>query len=75
MKNLIASLIPITPRRMCVQALAEGSTRETQIRVAPPPNGGRAAWLAIFGYFFVCLGTLGVQYAFGTLYSEVVARP
>ena len=60
---------------MCVQALAEGSTRETQIRVAPPPNGGRAAWLAIFGYFFVCLGTLGVQYAFGTLYSEVVARP
>ena len=60
---------------MCVQALAEGSTRETQTRVAPPPNGGRAAWLAIFGYFFVCLGTLGVQYAFGTLYSEVVAWP
>ena len=53
-------------------ALAEGSARATAVPEAAPPNGGRAAWVAVFGYFLVCLGTLGVQYAFGTLYSEVV---
>ena len=37
-----------------------------------PPDGGADAWLCVLGYFLVCIGTLGVQYAYGTLYSELL---
>ena len=34
-----------------------------------PPNGGASAWLRVAAYAVVCIGTLGVQYAFGPFYT------
>ena len=39
------------------------------------PNGGAAAWLRVAAYFTVCLGTLGLAYAFGPLYVELLKEP
>lgn len=39
-----------------------------------PPDGGSQAWLRVFGYFLVCTGTLGLQYAFSALYPALLGR-
>ena len=37
------------------------------------PDGGPSAWLRVLAYAFCTFGTLGIQYAFGLLYVELLA--
>ena len=46
--------------------------RKSDIEQAAVPNGGISAWLRVLGYFLVCTGTLGLQYAFAALYPTLL---
>lgn len=37
-----------------------------------PPDGGGAAWGRVLALWFCCAGTLGLQYAFGALYVDLL---
>ncbi len=37
-----------------------------------PPDGGSAAWARVASLWLCCAGTLGLQYAFGALYVDLV---
>ena len=50
----------------------ERSLRRAQPVEVPPPDGGAQAWLRVFAYILCCLGSLGLQYGFGTLYVSLL---
>ena len=54
-------------------ALEQRDTRQTpRDPKSSALDGGREAWLNVLGYAFICVGTLGAQYAFGALYAELL---
>jgi hypothetical protein len=46
--------------------------RKTHAKQQAVPDGGVQAWLRVFGYFLVCMSTLGLQYAFSALYPALL---
>ena len=37
-------------------------------------DGGGAAWARVVALWFCCAGTLGLQYAFGALYVDLLVE-